>query len=492
MRFKLIFFCSIAVNLNISSAQEWQTIIVENNDSGYIHSNSPAIATKDKNRIDLLYNLITDSTNIIYFRQSTDGCLSFTPRKLIEEVTTPYGSNLRVGSIQYDQDNNLMIFYQHGEYPDWYQRIRKSYDGGNTFDTLLLNYNSDAQHYSSFIWNFNRVGILFTTDQRYRPILLLSYDQGLSFIETDTIPRDNYRPFVYPISIVESGSNHFIAYWEGLITPESPTRLLFNHITKNFNEISQPNIFDSTLQIINTHAVVSYENYIFIVYFGRENGVNDNRKMYFRKSEDYGYTYSEKQVIHDYGTEINVAITPAIKFHPKYGICIALDQYTNGLYFLRSRDLGTTFDPIVKIIDGSQYINHNSISINDSGEIYITSVDAITKSVQVHKSNLITQIRENKNYLIKSFGIINAYPNPLNSSIQIEYKIDHKSQIQINIYNILGEKISKLIDENILPGLYDCQWNSKDDNGNAVSSGVYLLQICADNLSECRKIILLK
>ncbi len=100
--------------------------------------------------------------------------------------------------------------------------------------------------------------------------------------------------------------------------------------------------------------------------------------------------------------------------------------------------------------------------------------------------------------LPKEFGLRQNYPNPFNPTTVIEYALPKASEVKIQIYNILGQKVRNLVDERQDPGYKMIHWDGTDDSGKEISSGVYLYRIVArtgqgsEDFVECRKMTLLK
>ncbi len=89
--------------------------------------------------------------------------------------------------------------------------------------------------------------------------------------------------------------------------------------------------------------------------------------------------------------------------------------------------------------------------------------------------------------LPKDFIIYPAYPNPFNNSTIISFKLPEKSQVKINVFNIVGEEVKILVNSEMQPGLHKIRWNADE-----VPSGVYFYAIETKNFVETRKLILLK
>jgi hypothetical protein len=86
----------------------------------------------------------------------------------------------------------------------------------------------------------------------------------------------------------------------------------------------------------------------------------------------------------------------------------------------------------------------------------------------------------------------NNYPNPFNPVTSIKYSIATDSRVNLTVYNVNGQRIRTLVDENQKRGSYSVEWDGKGSKGNAVSSGVYFYRIRTDTYSCSQKMILLR
>jgi len=84
------------------------------------------------------------------------------------------------------------------------------------------------------------------------------------------------------------------------------------------------------------------------------------------------------------------------------------------------------------------------------------------------------------------------YPNPFNSSTTISYELPSQSKVVLKIYNSCGQEIRTLIDEIQTEGSKTVRWDSKDNNGQSVSSGLYFYTIVANHSFQTNKLLLLR
>ncbi len=91
------------------------------------------------------------------------------------------------------------------------------------------------------------------------------------------------------------------------------------------------------------------------------------------------------------------------------------------------------------------------------------------------------------------FRLIGNSPNPFNPQTTIEYSLATKSDVEICIYNVRGQRVKKLLSETIPQGHHKVVWDGCSDTGNDVASGVYFYRMKVDgNTVGVRKMLLLK
>jgi len=116
----------------------------------------------------------------------------------------------------------------------------------------------------------------------------------------------------------------------------------------------------------------------------------------------------------------------------------------------------------------------------------------MTKSfIKLEVDYTTTAIEENLNQFPKEFAISSNYPNPFNPSTTVQIAIPEKDQVDILIYNILGEKIYST-SQNFDPGYHQFTWAGVTDADKEVSSGMYILKAYYKNKSVSGKMILMR
>ena len=94
--------------------------------------------------------------------------------------------------------------------------------------------------------------------------------------------------------------------------------------------------------------------------------------------------------------------------------------------------------------------------------------------------------------LPKEFALHNNYPNPFNPVTNIVYDIPEATDVTLEIYNVMGQRVRTLAQGNHEPGRYQIVWSATNDIGQALSSGMYIYRIQAGDFVSVKKLVLMK
>ena len=89
-------------------------------------------------------------------------------------------------------------------------------------------------------------------------------------------------------------------------------------------------------------------------------------------------------------------------------------------------------------------------------------------------------------------ALIGNYPNPFNPETKIEFSLTIAGKVDLVIYNIKGEKVKKLIEDQMDLGFHSAVWDGTDYNGKKVASGIYLYRFKTTNIDQIKKMMLIK
>jgi len=107
--------------------------------------------------------------------------------------------------------------------------------------------------------------------------------------------------------------------------------------------------------------------------------------------------------------------------------------------------------------------------------------------VRLVRGGLISNIEKDETVLPNDFNLEQNYPNPFNPSTTISFSILVEGNVSLMIFNVIGQEVDELLDENLSAGNYSFQWNAENQ-----SSGVYFYKLIIDSYSEIKKMVLMK
>ena len=149
---------------------------------------------------------------------------------------------------------------------------------------------------------------------------------------------------------------------------------------------------------------------------------------------------------------------------------------------------------------GPQVSDLFTININTGEGTIIGSVglQALT-GLAYAETGIINDVKEDEdnNTVPRDFALSQNYPNPFNPSTAIEFSVPVNSDVTLRIYNLLGEVVTTLVNEETSAGHYSVVWNGNDNTGNQVTSGIYFYEMKAagnggEAFSQIKKMVLLK
>ena len=92
----------------------------------------------------------------------------------------------------------------------------------------------------------------------------------------------------------------------------------------------------------------------------------------------------------------------------------------------------------------------------------------------------------------KTFALGHNYPNPFNPETTIKYQLPKSTEVKLEVYNILGQRIATLMDEKQQAGYYSVKWGGRNDLGKNVGTGIYIYRLESKEFVKARKLALLR
>jgi len=105
----------------------------------------------------------------------------------------------------------------------------------------------------------------------------------------------------------------------------------------------------------------------------------------------------------------------------------------------------------------------------------------------IQRSDITIGVKQSDGNIVKDYILYQNFPNPFNPSTRIRYQIPELSFVTLKVYDVLGNAIATIVNEEKSAGSYDI-----DFNGDGLTSGIYFYQLRVGNFTQTRKMMLLK
>ncbi|HET6273086.1 MAG TPA: T9SS type A sorting domain-containing protein [Bacteroidota bacterium] len=123
-----------------------------------------------------------------------------------------------------------------------------------------------------------------------------------------------------------------------------------------------------------------------------------------------------------------------------------------------------------------------SISAFPSGDVWCGGYNG-----RIFKKNGTSTAVQGDGETPRAFQLYQNYPNPFNPSTTIGFDVAQNTFTTLKVYNLLGQEVATLVNEQMKPGTYEVKWNA-----SLQSSGLYFYQLRTDGLTESKRMLFLK
>ena len=98
-----------------------------------------------------------------------------------------------------------------------------------------------------------------------------------------------------------------------------------------------------------------------------------------------------------------------------------------------------------------------------------------------------TLSNQSEDFQIRNYTLSQNYPNPFNPSTQIQYTLPEATQVTIEVFNIVGQKVIELVN-----GQQSAGHHTTTFDASGLSSGVYLYKLTTPSYAESKKMLIIK
>jgi len=146
----------------------------------------------------------------------------------------------------------------------------------------------------------------------------------------------------------------------------------------------------------------------------------------------------------------------------------------------------------------AQPLNEQAVKVN----ILLEEIKSVTPSISEFefvdvivddKSATVTVVENQSSKQVPiDWQLSQNYPNPFNVETSINYQVPLRSHVTIEVFNLLGQRLKTLVNEEKNSGYHRLTWDGKDNSGQTVSTGIYIYKMEADQFVAIKKMILLR
>jgi hypothetical protein len=432
--------------------------------------------------IDLLTNTYNPNlvSNLKWF-ENAKGNGSFTNYHIIEnDYRTLSGLSVDMADLDNDGDWDILSTSDREPGVAWYKNL----DGSNDFSSNLV--------LSNDITHSNCIRAADIDNDNYNDVLFTSY-MGELFLCKNT---DGHGAFTQPVSINnnEPGYSEFFAV------------------------VDVDNDADMDIILFTESKVIWYENTNGLGAFGPEKTIcqstwgmfvgyvadldNDNNldiltapagKLAWCKNTDGHGTFSSQKVISNSQQDIRAIYAADLDNDNDRDVLIAMN-YQNKISWYNNTNGNGVFSFGGVIDDATPGAGHVSAAdLDNDGDqdvigAYSKFDDVTTVYDLVWYENLTpVSVREEPDRKINYFRLEQNYPNPFNPATTIRFNLPGESYTRLKIYNLAGQELATLINNNLSAGEYQVKWTADD-----LPTGLYFYKLVTENYSVTKKMILQK
>jgi hypothetical protein len=136
----------------------------------------------------------------------------------------------------------------------------------------------------------------------------------------------------------------------------------------------------------------------------------------------------------------------------------------------------------------------NAVALPTSSfEVDLPASDAPHRfKVIIGTASYVEKERQGIPLVPQAFSLDQNFPNPFNPETVIRYTLAAKSEVTLEIYNALGQRVRTLVDGTEGTGVHEVVWNGMNQSGGQTASGVYFCRLRTENFTAVRKLLLVR
>lgn len=333
----------------------------------------------------------------------------------------------------------------------------KSTDAGTTWSTNIIVNEADisADGYHYLVENFGQFNNALSSDGKFHTVF-----NGYGVKMSDSNP-DSVAQFIYPLMYWNDVDQHFIELSSPAISRNTSLSWLKrpgNGLGNAYPSIAVSN--DGVLAVIWQKPEIANDEFVMLT--NSESETSYATDIYCSVSPNNGLSWSAPFKVA--GTESESDVFPVM--------AKSIEMTNDGKYIIHFMYMWDT---------------EIGVSLFDGGGAQ-TECAWIYKNFDISDQLLTVGINDNnKPMIISDYSLSQNYPNPFNPSTSIEFRIQQSEFISLKVYDVLGNQITTLVNEQKSAGTYQVEFDASQ-----LTSGIYFYELIAGKFRQTNKMLLLK
>jgi hypothetical protein len=203
------------------------------------------------------------------------------------------------------------------------------------------------------------------------------------------------------------------------------------------------------------------------------------------KSEDAGQTWNEYIIYPDYFDGARNAYDADIDGDGDPDVVVTAYHADKVVWFENHLPDDWEWHTIDESLDGANDLC--TADVDGDGKLDVIATGRIAYDLIWYENVIIDNVEPLSDILPASYDLLQNYPNPFNPTTKINYQIPELSFVTIKVFDVLGNEIETLVNEEKPTGTYEITWYA-----GSLPSGIYFYRIQTGSFIETKKMILMK
>ena len=165
--------------------------------------------------------------------------------------------------------------------------------------------------------------------------------------------------------------------------------------------------------------------------------------------------------------------------YAKYTLVVSKDSLFTDVVLEQMTSVDTTYTPEVDMLNNAKYY----------WKVIATDTDSLVTQSKTLAFILgdLSVSNESESVLPEQYILSQNYPNPFNPSTQIQYALPEATEVTLEVFNSVGQKVMELVN-----GQQSAGYHTATFDASGLSSGVYLYKLTTPSFTETKKMLLIK